>query len=111
VLDLFTLGDLFKFGIELGSLRFLEFQFRKSTLVIDWDGCSVLHCPLDIVDADIVTKNSTGVLIGQFDRGACETDKRSIWQRLPHMPGKAVDEIVLAAMRFICDNDDVAAVR
>ena len=38
-------------------------------------------------------------------------DERCVGQRVPHVPRVAVDEVVLAAVRLVCNNYDVAAVR
>ena len=32
-------------------------------------------------------------------------------QRIAHVPGEAVDQVVLAAVRFVGDDDDVPAIR
>ena len=38
-------------------------------------------------------------------------DERGVRQGVPHVAGVAVDEVVLAAVRLVGDDDDVAAVR
>jgi len=34
-------------------------------------------------------------------------DKRSVGQRIPHVPGETVDEIVLTSMRFVRNHNDI----
>src|SRR5687768_10452182 len=52
-----------------------------------------------------------GFLVGQLDGCTGETNKRCVWQRVTQVTRKAVDEIVLRAMRFIRDDHNVAALR
>ena len=64
---------------------------------------------LDVIDADVITKNVTGVAVIQFDRGSGKTDKGGIGQRIAHVASKAGDEAVLAAVGFIGDDYNIFA--
>jgi len=111
VLDLFALGGFLEFLVQLRPFRLIQLQFRQATLIVNGYGRPIPHRAFDVVDADIVAEHGAGVLIGQLNGRAGETDKRSIRQRLAHVPGEAVDEVVLAAVRLVGNHDDVVAVR
>ena len=66
--------------------------------------------PLDVVDADVVAEHRAGVGVGLLDGRAGEADERGVRQRIAHVAGEAVDEVVLAAVRLVGDDDDVAPV-
>jgi len=44
-----------------------------------------------------------------FDRRAREADERGVRERVAHVARVAVNEVVLAAVRLVCDHDDVPA--
>ena len=46
----------------------------------------------------------------ELDRRAGEADERGVRQRVAQVAGEAVDEVVLAAVRLVGDDDDVRAV-
>ena len=46
-----------------------------------------------------------------LDGRAREADKGCIGQRVAHVAGEAVDEVVLAAVGLVGDDDDVASLR
>jgi hypothetical protein len=48
---------------------------------------------------------------GLFNRRAGEPDERRLGQRVAHVLGETVNEIVLAAMRLVGNDDDIAPVR
>jgi hypothetical protein len=54
-----------------------------------------------------IAEHGLRVLVAAFSRRAGETDERSLRQRIAHMLGEAVNEIVLAAVRFVIDRRDV----
>ena len=110
-LDLFALGGLFELGINLRTLRLLQLQLCQAALVVDGHCCPVRHCPLDVVDTDVVAKDSARVRIGFFNRGTGEADERSIRQRITHVPGESIDEVVLAAVRLVGNHDNIAPLR
>ncbi len=49
--------------------------------------------------------------LAAFNGCAGETNEGGIRQGVVHMPGKAIDEIVLTAMRLVGDNNDIAPLR
>ena len=68
------------------------------------------HGALDVVDVDVVAEDGARVAVGQLDRRAGEADERGVGQRVAHVAREAVDEVVLAAVRLVGDDDDVAPV-
>ena len=57
-----------------------------------------------------IAEHALRVLVAAFHRSAGEADERRLGQRVPHVLGEAINEIVLAAVRFVGDDDNVAAV-
>ena len=111
VLDFLALGGFLEVFVELRPLGFVELQFRQPAFVEDGDRGPVLHGPLDVVNADVVAEHGPRVLVGQLDGRAGEADERCLGQGLAHVPGEAVDEVVLAAVGLVGDDHDVAPVR
>jgi len=111
LLNLLALGDLLELLIEPGPFGLVQCQAGKAALVIDGHGSAIGDGTLDIVHADIVTKDGPGVLVRQFDRRAREANKGGVRQGLAHAPRQAVGKIVLAAVGFICDDDDIRPAR
>src|SRR5439155_7136131 len=72
-LDLLALGNLLKLWVDPGLLGLVKRQFRQPALVIDWDSRPIFHRALDVIDADIVAENCSGVLVCQLDRRPRET--------------------------------------
>jgi hypothetical protein len=66
---------------------------------------------LDVVDADVIAEDGARIGVGLLDRRASEADERRIRQRVAQIARESVDQVVLAAVRFIGDHDDVAALR
>ena len=112
--ELFLLGGFLAFGqflelgIDLGFLRFLQFKFGQAAFVVDRDSCTICDGLLDIVDADVIAKNGTRVGVLEFQRGGSEADKRGVRQGLVHGAGIPVDKIILAAVGFVGNDDNVA---
>ena len=109
-LDLFPFGRLLEIGVDLRAFGFLELQLGEPALIVDRDGCPVDHRALDVVDADVVAEDGTRVRVGLLDGRAGEPDERGIRQRVAHVAGEAVDEVVLAAVGLVRDHHDVAPV-
>ena len=110
-LDLLSLGDLFEARIDPGALGLPELELEEPRLVVDGYGGSVLHRPLDVVDADVVAEDRPRVRVRLLDRRPREADERRIGKGVAHVAGEAVDEVVLAPVRLVGDHDDVAAIR
>ena len=110
-LDLLAFGRLLELGVDLRPLRFLQLQLREPALVVDGHRGAVDDGALDVVDADVVAEHGARVGVGLLDRRAGEADERGVGQRVAHVPREAVDEVVLAAVRLVGDDDDVAPVR
>ena len=110
LVQLLALGDLLEVLVDLRPLGLVEFDLGQPALVVDPDGGPVLDGPLDVVDVDVVAEDGLGVLVGRLDGRAGEPDERGVGQGVSHVPGEAVDEVVLAAVGLVGDDDDVAAV-
>src|SRR5690606_21647277 len=109
--DLFALGRLLELRIDLRPLGLIEPELRESALVIDGHGGAVLHGALDVVHADVFAEYRPGVGVRQLDRRAREANERGVRQGVAHVSRKAIDEVVLAAMGFVSNHDDVSAFR
>ena len=107
-LDLLALGQFLEFGVDLRPLRGLQLELGEPALVIDRHCRAVDDRALDVVDADVVAKDGARIGVGLLDRRAGEADERGVRQCVVQVPGEAVDEIVLAAMRLVGDHDDIA---
>jgi hypothetical protein len=110
-LDLFTFGGLFKLGVNLRPLGFQQFKLRQPALVVDGHCRAIEDRALNVVNADVVAEHGARVCVRLLDRRACEADERRMWERVAHMPREAVDEVILAAVRLVGDDDDVAPLR
>jgi hypothetical protein len=51
------------------------------------------------------------ILVGQLDRRAGEANIGGIGQRITHITGETIDKVVLAAVGFIGNDNDIGAVR
>ena len=85
-------------------------ELGQTALVVDRHGRPVLDGALYVVDADVVAEDGARVGVGEFDGRAREADERRVRQGVAHVPGEAVDEVVLAAVRLVGDHHDIAAV-
>ncbi len=107
---LLALGDLLELGVELRQLGGVEGQLGDAALVVDRHRGLVGDGPLDVVDADVVAEDRPRVRVLVVDGRAGEADERGIGKRVAHVAGEPVDEVVLAAVRLVGDDDDVPAV-
>ena len=109
LLDLLSFCNLLELRIDLRPLLLVNVDLCETALVIDRDSCLVLDCPLDIVHADVVPEDVPGVLVLLLDRRAGEPDEGRPRKGVPDMAGEPVDEVVLAPVGFVRDDDDVPA--
>ena len=87
-------------GIQnlLRDLRILDFlDLFAPVLIIQRNGCLILHGPFEIINGDITAKGAGGNLIGGQERGARETDAGRRWQQLFQIVGK--DAVLAAVIR------------
>ena len=108
-LDFLALGHFLELGIDLRPLGLVQCQLGESALVVDRYGGAVLDGSLDVVDADVIAEHRARVGVLQLDRRAGEADERGIGERIAHVAGVAVDEVVLAPVRLVGDHHDVPA--
>ena len=64
-----------------------------------------------VVDVDVVAEDGLGVAVGEGDRRAGEGDQGRVRQGVAEVAGVAVEVVVVAAVRLVDDDDDVASVR
>ena len=105
-----ALGGFLEVRINLRLLRRLQLQFGEAAFVEDRHGGLVLNSTLDVVDGNVIAEHGARVGVGLFNRCAGEADERGVGQRVAHVTREAVNEIVLAAVRFVGNHHDVAAV-
>jgi hypothetical protein len=110
-LDLLALGGLLELRVDLRAFRLVERELGEPALVVDRHRGAVRDGALDVVDADVVAEDRARVRIAELDRRAGEADERGMRQGVAHVAREAVDEVVLAAVRFVGHHHDVAALR
>jgi hypothetical protein len=110
-LDLLAFGRLLELGVDPGPLGLLQLELREAALVVDGHGGAIDDRALDVVDGDVVPEDRARVGIGLLDGRPGEADERGAGQGIAHVPGEAVDEVVLAPVRLVGDHHDVVAVR
>src|SRR2546422_755715 len=100
-------GSDAKPGITTFSTPFHAFgsesEFCKPPLVVNSNGVPVFHRAMNVVGVDVVAEDSASVLVGLLDRGPREPEEGGVWKCFPHVTREPVDEIVLAAVGFICE--------
>ena len=60
---LLCFGYFLKFRIDVRLFILVKFNFSETTFVEDWNSGSIINCLLDIVDADVIPKNSNSIAI------------------------------------------------
>ena len=108
LLYLFPLGYLLELAIDLRALLLIEIDLGKPALVVDRDGGLVFDRPLDVIDADVVPEDVPGVL-SSFSMGVPVNPMNLRAGGIPDMAGEPVDEVILATVGFVRDDDDVPA--
>jgi hypothetical protein len=81
--------------------------------VVDADGGLVVHGPFEVVDIDVVlacAEDLPGVGVGLGERCAGERDEGGVRQGVAQVAGVAVEAVVVAAVRLVDDDQDVAPV-
>src|SRR5574337_582916 len=70
-----TFCNFLKFRVDLWPFFFPESELCKTCLIIDTDRCPVLYRTLNIVDADIISKDRRGVPVCNLYRSSCKTNE------------------------------------
>ena len=107
-LDLFALGGLLEVGVDHRFFALVKCQLGKAALVVDGHSRLVFHGAPDVVDANVVAEDGPRVGVLELDGGAGKADERGIWEGVAHVAGVPVDEVVLASVGLVGDDDDVA---
>ena len=110
MLQFFAFGRVLKIRVNFRFFRRLQFQLGEPAFVENRHGRLVLDGALDVVNGNVIAKHCPRVGVGLFNRRAGEADEGGVRQRVAHVPGEAVNEIVLAAVRLVGNDDDVAPV-
>ena len=116
--QLLAFGDFLELRIQLRQLGGVQAEFGNPALVVDRHRGLVGDGALDVVDADVIAEDRPHVRIRLFDGRAGEADERRIRQGIAQVAGEAVGHLaglsihlaaepILAAVRFIRDDDDV----
>ena len=109
-LFLFAFRNLLELGVELWALALVERDAGQPALVVDGDGSAVLNGALDVVDGDVIAEDRPRILVAGLDGCTGEADERGVRERVTQVPREPVDEVVLAPVRLVGDDDDVAPV-
>ena len=88
-----------------------EVDLDQSRLEVHRDRGAVFDGAGEVIDVDVLTEHVAGVLVRERDRGAGERDQRRLRQRVLEVSCVAVEAVVVAAVRLVDDDDDVAPVR
>ena len=117
------------FLVNLLQSLLIQMQFHDTAFIINRAGCPILDSLRHIINVDIVTENSTGIMIPGGNRCAGKPDKGCIRQAVTNDAGSADDpsgflftlfvryhldpfsQSVLTAVRFVCHNDDIPTFR
>ena len=100
-----------KSGSMRGRRSLVQLQLGQAALVVDRHRGPVLHRALDVVDADVVPEHGARVGVLELDGRSREADERGVGQRVAHVAGEPVDEVVLAAVGLVGDDHDVVPLR
>ena len=100
---------MFDTGIQNLPVILGEFDFGKAAFVINRHGRAIRYGLADVVNINVIAKDRFGVAVGCFDGRAGKADEGRFGQGVAHVAGKTVNEIVLAAVGLVGDDDDVAA--
>ena len=110
-LDFLSLGGFLEIRVNCWPLGVIKFQPGQAAFVVDGHGGPVLHGTPDVVDADVIPENGPGVGVLQFNGRAGKPNEGSVGQGVPHVPGEAVDKVVLAAVGLVGNDHNVAPFR
>jgi hypothetical protein len=105
VFEFLAFSRLLEVLVQTRPFFFLQFQPGQAAFVVDGHGRAVLDRPLNVVNADVIAEHGPRVGVGLLDRRAGEAYERGARQRVAHVAGKTVDEVILAAMRLVSDHD------
>ena len=109
-LQFLPFGNFLELRIDVGFFLFVQGQLGEPALIVDRNSCPVRFGAGDVIDADVVPKDGTGVGVVQFDGGASESQEGGLGQGIPHVPGVPVDKVVLAPVGLIGYDHDVPPV-
>src|SRR5262249_3115758 len=104
------------------ALVLVKLDARKAAFVVDRDGRAILDRAADVINVDVVAEDGRSADVLLLNRRPGEAYERGIRQRVAQVLREAVGDVaglaldprleaVLAAVRLIGDDDDVAPVR
>ena len=100
-------GNLFKLGIDLWPLLFVEFYFCQASLVINGNRRLIFNGPQHVVRIDVIAEDGGRAPVVPFNRRGGKADEGCPGQGVVHVAGITVDKIVLAAVCLIGNNNDI----
>src|SRR5438067_358311 len=89
-------------------LVFGEIDFSQTTFVENPNGCSIVNGALNVVDVNVIAEDGFSILVVGFNGRAGKADERSVFEGVVQMLGEAVNKIVLAAVRFVGNDNNVS---
>ena len=87
----FPFGDFVKFVIDLRKGRLIERKLGDSAFVINGNRCIIGHRALNVINRNIITKNSPSIGIILFNGRSGEANKGGIRKRISEMPSESID--------------------
>ena len=86
--QLLPFGQFLELGIDVGFFLFVQRQLGEPALVVDGDSCPVLFGASDVIDADVVSKDGTGIGVVQFDGRPGESQEGCFGAGRPSCAGR-----------------------
>ena len=105
--------------VQMRTFIFIKLNAGKAAFIIEGDGRAVFHGTADIVNVNIVAKNTRRIHIVSLDRRSGKPDKGGSGQRVAKIFGKPIRnftgiflylgfQTILAPVRFIGNDDHIA---
>ena len=92
-----------------GNLDESKNERARLDVALEWN--ELLATAYYLIDRNVITEYHSRVGIIFFDRGSGETNEGGVRQSVTHVASQAVDQVVLAAVGFIRDHDNVSPIR
>src|SRR5574341_803181 len=108
--NFFAFGDFLELLVNVRTFLLVQLQFCQAAFIVNLDCRAILYSLLDVVDTDVISEHSAGVLVAQFNGSPCKSNERRVGQGVAHVTGVAVNEIILTAMGLIRNDNDVVPI-
>ena len=97
-------GSCQDLGDVLREILVDKLEFGDAVFVVERNGVPVINRLLEVVDRDVIAENLLRPFLPGHQWRSGEADERSVRQGIPHVQG---EDVVLAPVRLIGDDDDV----